>query len=105
LRNINDIKERRNPVRACLHIALGFAGLALFSSLAAADPATDRAMPWGPSAFCAEGGNMFPYCHYNTYQQCKADVSGDGDDNCFPNPYYRGAIQAPAASPRRQRHS
>jgi hypothetical protein len=93
-------------VRACLHIALGFASLVSFSSLAAADPASDRAMPWGPRAFCADGPRTpFPYCYYNTYQQCRADVRGDGDDNCIANPYYRGANQAPPASPRRHRHS
>ena len=91
---------------ASLRIAIGFVGLVSFSSLAAADPATDRAMPWGPRAFCAEGPRAsFPYCYYNTYQECRDDVRGDGDDTCMPNPYYRGAIQAPPASPRRRRHS
>jgi hypothetical protein len=91
---------------ASLHIALGLVGLTLASSVALADPATDRAMPWGPRAWCADGGlASVPYCHYDTYQQCRADVRGDGEDNCTLNPFYGRATDTPRTPARHRRHS
>jgi hypothetical protein len=89
-----------------LHIALAFVGLTLASGVALADPATDRAMPWGPRPWCAEGGfGTFPYCYYYTYQQCWADILGDSFDSCIPNPYYRGATDGRGTPARRRPHS
>jgi hypothetical protein len=89
---------------ASLHIALGFVGLTLASNVALADPATNRAMPWGPRAFCAQGRSA-PACHYYTYQQCRADTLGRNNSTCFPNPFYRSAADGPPTPARRRRHS
>jgi hypothetical protein len=86
-----------------LHIALAFVGLTLASGVALADPATDRAMPWGPRAWCSEG-RSFPYCYYYTYQQCWADNWGRNNNSCIPNPFYRPATDVPRTG-RRRRHS
>jgi hypothetical protein len=91
---------------ASLHTALGYVGLTLASSVALADPASDRAMPWGPRPWCAESSyGSFPYCYYSTYQQCWADIWGRRNDSCIPNPYYRGGADAPRTQARRRRHS
>jgi hypothetical protein len=61
-------------------------------------------LPWGPRAFCTDGGSDFtghgmPNCTYYTWDQCIATARGNGQ-HCLANPFYKGEA-APVRKHRR----
>ena len=81
-----------------------FSALVVMSSGAAKAQPAGNPLPWGPRAFCTEGGSDFtghgmPNCTYYTWEQCIATARGNGQ-HCTANPFYRGE-SAPVRKHRR----
>jgi hypothetical protein len=90
----------------------GLAGLAMLTIagtllLIAPDAARAQANTgaWGPRGFCTYGGGLGSsaiVCAYDTWDQCMASASGNGQ-HCIENPYYRPETKAPARARKHRR--
>ena len=74
-----------------LHIA---ALLGLFGFFAAADVASAQTYRW--CAVYGTQGGVAQNCGFNTFDQCRATISGAGG-SCQENPLYKGGDEKPAA--------
>jgi hypothetical protein len=75
-------------------IALG----TVFAVWAGTTQPSNAQSPWGPRAWCTQGGTRdatpFPDCSYYTLAQCRQTAWGLGL-SCMANPYYAQARKVP----------
>jgi hypothetical protein len=97
-----------NLLRAAT-VGLGVMMAAALASNSVVQAQSSGAMPWGPRAFCTQGGHNsdgvgLPNCYYYTWEQCLETSRGIGE-SCMANPYFVGKPEAPGSVRKHRRRS